>query len=349
MSTIKKWSMKSSGMLLSCITFVASAGVVHAAPAKIVAQGQTVRINTFPGSIINLPIWVMKDQGFCDAHNLKCEPTDIPSAILALQALVAGSLDISFSATDIAVQSVSRGNKIRIVGALAPNNIFTLNAGKDIPLPHLKDGYPVVMQDFKGLRIGVTARGAATEIMTRALFVGAGLDPDSVTYVAVGSPATSYPMLIGKQLDAAMMFEPFNTLCRTQKSCVTAVNLANGEGPRDVRALNGAFLPLIATQDYVAANPVVVKAFVEAVGEAIDWAQKPENFDKVLQIAKGHMSLGNLPNPDVILLELVKAEIPTLGVRVDRKAVTAYSDFLLKYKITEKPVSVEAIVYSDAP
>ncbi|MGD9838304.1 MAG: ABC transporter substrate-binding protein [Afipia sp.] len=316
---------------------------------KAMGRGETVRINTFPGSIINLPIWVMNDQGFCRERNLKCDPTDIPSAPLALQALVGGSLDLNFSATDVALQSVSRGNKIKIVGALAPNNIFTLNVGNEVPLPNLKAGYPAVMQDLKGKRIGVTARGAATEIMTRALFAGAGVDPDSVTYVAVGSPATSYPMLVAKQIDAAMMFEPFATLCRTQKSCVTAVSLANGDGPADVKALNGAFLPLLATDSYIAANPHVVKAFVEGMADAIDWTQKPENFAKVLKIAKSHMSLGNLPDPETLLEELVKAEIPTLGVRVDRKSVAAYSDLLLKYKVTDKPVTVDAIVYADAP
>ncbi len=317
--------------------------------AKMMANNETIHINTFPGSIINLPVWVMNDQGFCKAHRVVCEPVDIPSAPLALQALVSGSLEISHSATDIAMVSVSRGNRIKIVGALAPKNIFTLNARNDLSLPHLNDGYPAVMQDLKGLRIGVTARGAATEIMTRALLGGAGLDPDSVTYVAVGSPATAYPTLIQKQIDAAMQFEPLNTLCKTQKTCVTVVSLAAGDGPADVKALNGAFLPLVATDDYIAAHADVVKAFVQGMGEAIDWAQKPENFDGVRKIAQAHMSLGNLPNPGDLLNLLVRTEIPTLGIHVSRAAVAAYSDFLIKYNVMQKPVAVGSIVYPDAP
>lgn len=336
-------------VVLIGILSVATIGSVAGQEEKAMGRGETVRINTFPGSIINLPIWVMNDQGFCRERNLKCDPIDIPSAPLALQTLVGGGLDLNFSATDVALQSVSRGNKIKIVGALAPNNIFTLNAGNEVPLPNLKVGYPAVMQDLKGMRIGVTARGAATEIMTRALFAGAGVDPDSVTYVAVGSPSTAYPMLIAKQIDAAMMFEPFATLCRTQKTCTMVVSLADGDGPSDVKALNGAFLPLLATDSYIAANSHVIKAFVEGMADAINWTQKPENFSKVLKIAKSHMSLGNFPDPEALLEELVKAEIPTLGVHVDRKSVAAYSDFLLKYKVTDKPVTVREIVYADAP
>lgn len=36
-------------------------------------------------------------------------------------------------------------------------------ASAALPTPHAAQGYPAVMQDFKGRRIGVTARGSAAE------------------------------------------------------------------------------------------------------------------------------------------------------------------------------------------
>ena len=52
------------------------------------------------------------------------------------------------------------------------------------------------MQDLKGLRIGVTGRGAASDFIVRAMFEEAGLKGDDATYIAVGGPATSYPSLV---------------------------------------------------------------------------------------------------------------------------------------------------------
>jgi len=322
---------------------------VAAQDSKLAATDEPiVRINIYPGSIINLPIWVMEDQGFCAARHIKCEAVGIPGAPVALQALVAGSLEVNFLATDVAMQSVSRGNRVKIIALEAPNNIFTLNVRRDVAMPHLKDGYPAVMQDFKGLRISVTGRGAATEVMTRALLLGAGVPEDSVTFV-VGAPATAYPMMVEKQIDAAMMIEPFTTICKIMSVCVTAVSLPNGQGPPDLRALNGAFLVFLATDDFIAAHTNTVESFVQAMSDAVAWTKTPANFERVLEIAKTHMTLGNVANPDALLNELVKGEVPSLGIHVDRKAVGAFSDFLMKYKMIDNPVSVRTIVWDHAP
>lgn len=316
---------------------------------KAVANNDEVRINTYTGSIINLPIWVATDQGFCKAHGLNCEPIDIPSAPLSLQALAAGSTEIHFSSTDVSMQSASRGNAIQIISGESPYSLFILDVRSDVPMPHLKDGYPAVMQDLKGFNIAVTARGAATEIETRALFTGAGIDPDSATYVAAGSPATAYPMFSTKQVEAAMMFEPFNTLCNVQKTCVVAVDLPAGAGPADLKALNGAFVTYVATRQYIAAHPMVIQAFNQAMAEASDWLKKPENFDGVMTIAKAHLALANIPNAEQVMRQLVKAYIPMVGVHVERNSVRAFSDFLIKYKLIENPVSPDTFVYAEAP
>jgi NitT/TauT family transport system substrate-binding protein len=308
-----------------------------------------IRINTYGGAIVNLPIWVAADGGFCAAEGLRCEPTNIPSAPLALQALAAGSLEVVFSATDVSMQSASRGNPILIFAGHSPNNIFTLNVRKDIPLPNKANGYPAVMQDLRKLKIGVTARGAATEIATRALFLGAGIDPDTITYVAAGIPTTSYPLLISKQLDAAMMLEPFNTLCRVQDTCVAAVDLTAGEGPPDLAALNGGFTTFIATRSFIAKRPSDMAAFTRAMSKTIAWIQVPANFDKVVAIAGKHLPLGNIPNPDRVLRELVRVQGAQLGIHVDRKAISAFSNFLIKYKLIDKPVSVETFVHPSTP
>ena len=79
------------------------------------------------------------------------------------------------------------------------------------------------------------------------------------------------------------------------------------------------------------------------------WMQTPENADKVYAIARKHMSLGDVPNADDILKQLVTESIPTYGPRINRESVRAFSDFLLKNKLIEKAVDPASFVYERAP
>ncbi|MBN9324717.1 MAG: ABC transporter substrate-binding protein, partial [Delftia acidovorans] len=195
---------------VAAIAAIASFTSVSAdAGEKIVANGETVRIQEYPGASLQFTHWVAIDKGFCKAHGLNCQLVPIPSGPVGLQALAAGSLEISFGSTDVTMQAASRGNDVQLIVGHSPGNVYVLSVRKDVALPNASKGYPAVMQDLKGLKIGVTARGSGTELQTRALFVGAGLSPDAATYVAVGSPGTAYPTFLARQIDAVMMIEPF--------------------------------------------------------------------------------------------------------------------------------------------
>jgi NitT/TauT family transport system substrate-binding protein len=339
--------LSTAAALVSSLVLAGLSAIPASAQDK--AANTTLRIQEYPGSIVSLHGWVLQDAGFCPTHHLTCVSTGIPSGPLGLQALATGSIEVSFASTDVIMQSASRGNDVQLVVGHSPNNIYQLDVRADIPLPNLAKGYPAVMKDLVGLKSGVTARGAATEIQMRALLAGAGLSPDAVTYVAVGAPGTAYPSMMAKQIDAAVMFEPFHTLCRVQKSCNNAVNLAKSEGPSELAALNGGFETFAMRRDYIKSNPAVVQAFIDAMSEAIAWMQKPENLDKVVEITRKHMSLGDIPNADATLVELVKSQVVTYGPKIDRKSVDAFSDFLIKNKLIEQPVSAASFVYEKAP
>lgn len=333
---------------LAGITVVASGAIAQTGP-KIVANNQLLRIQTYPGTILNLPIWVAVDGGFCRAHGLRCEPTAIPSGPLALQALAAGSLEIMYASTEVITAAASRGNDVQVFVGHSPDNIYTLNISNKVSLPHLSAGYPAIMKDLKGTRIGVTARGAGTELWTRALLLGAGMTPDDVTFVATGSPTTSYPTFVARQIDAAMMFEPFRTLCEIQKTCVVGVDLAAGEGPEELRILNGGFEVFAARRAFIEANGVAIDAFIQAMTETIAWMQDPANFDKLMTITRKYLTLGDIPDADATLVQLVKTDTPKFGVKINRKSIQGFSDFLMKYKLIDKPVSATTFVYSKAP
>lgn len=342
--------MKSMSSVALAAFFGAAALAGNAVAQSVpVANNEIIRIQEYPGTVLNLPHWVMMDGGFCERVKLQCQGVAIPSGPVGLQALAAGSIEVSYASTEVTMQSAARGNDVQLIIGHSPNNIYELTVRSDVPLPNKAAGYPAVMKDIVGKKVGVTARGSGVELQVRALLIGAGLDPESVTYVAVGSPATSYPQFVAKQIDAALMFQPFRTLCEYQKTCVVAVDMDKGEGPAEVKSLNGGFETYAARRDFIKKNPGAVKAFNYALTEAIAWMQKAENFDKVAAIAKKRLSMGDVADADKIMTELLKKQIPRFGVSINRDSVKAFSNFLVVNKLIDKPFDHVPFIYEHAP
>lgn len=344
-----KRALGRAGFVAAVVTGVMSA-TAAGAQQKIVANGEVVRIQEYPGAILHISQWVAADKGFCEDHGIRCEMVQIPSGPVGLQALAAGSLEVTFASTEVTMQAASRGNDVQLIVGHSPDNIYTLSVHKDVPLPNKDKGYPAVMQDLKGLNVGVTARGSGTELQARGLFIGAGMDPDEVTYIGVGSPGTAYPSFLARQIDAGMMFEPFATICRLQETCVDMVDLVGGEGPPEISALNGAFETYAARRDYIEENPVVIGAFIQAMTEATAWVNDPANFEELVEVVQGRFKLGDdIEDADNVLRELVRTNAPLYGVTIDRDAVKAFSDYLIQNELITEPVDPASFVYEKAP
>lgn len=308
-----------------------------------------IRVQEYPGSILGIPMWVAIEKGFCKNYNIRCSTVGLASGPLGLQTLAAGSVEATFASNEVNLMAASRGNDVQLVVGHSPNNYYTLNVSKDYPLPNRNKGYPEVMKDLKGAKVGVTARGAGIEMVMRALLQGAGMNGDDVVYVAVGAPATSYPAMVAKQIDASVSFEPFNTLCMAQKICVELVSPGRDEGPANMLAMNGGFASFVMRKNFIQSNPKAADAFVAAVRDSISWTKDPKNFDELLAITKKKISMGDLPDADKVLALLVKGQTSSLGYTIERKSVDATSDFLIQNKLTEKPVSSATVVYEKAP
>jgi NitT/TauT family transport system substrate-binding protein len=330
-----------SWLLLAAYLFLALNG------GQALAAAQVLRTQVYPGSIVSLPVWVADEGGFCKAEGIECPATAIASGPLALQALAAGSLEVMFTSTDIIMQAASRGNDIVLISGHSPNNIYELSMAKNVGLK--ERAYPDVMKQFVGKTVGVSARGSAVENQMRALLVGAGLDPESVTYVAVGSPNTAFPAMLSKQIQAAVMWEPFRTLCQLRDICEVAVDMKKGEGPELLKTLNGGFETFAARRDYVSKNKGSIDAFIRAITKGIAWMNKPENLAKVIEITKRNSSLGDVEGADAVLEKLVKAQIPTYGTKIDHDAIKAFSKFLVATKLTPTEFDSSKFIYEGAP
>lgn len=326
---------------------------VVAWPAAALAQGpgkgELVRIQDYPGSTGVLPLRVAMEKGFCARYGIRCAMVTIPSGPLGIQALIAGSIEVAQPGMEGILQANDRGADLIAVGGSVPNSVFTVSARPDLPLPNLAKGYPAVMQDLKGKKIGVPARGSLGEQHFNAMLREAGLKPEDVAYVAVGGAATSYGALVSGQVDAVMSWQPVKVMCALEKTCVKVVDLTENEGPRAVIQMNGASVPMAMSKALVFKSPHVADAVIAAAKDGLDWARDPRNLDALFAIYKPLIKIGDKPNSDDILREWLRSIVTIYDVRIDRAAAQRIVDFNVETRQISKSVPLDSFIYPRAP
>ena len=316
------------------------------------AKGETLAIQNYASTTGNMHAVIAKEKGFCEKYNFKCEIRAINSTSLGLQALVGKTIDITQSGADLVGAAVLSGAEVVVVGTSLPANILSVSVRNDVPTPSRDKGYPDLMNDFKGKRIGVSARGSSSEKYFNAMLKDAGLKPEDVTYVAVGAPSTAYTALaVGKQVDAAIMFQPLTQLCQFNKTCETILDMTIGEGPKSLQATIGANIVFAARKEMVESNPKLMEAFYAAMTDAAAWLHDPQNFDELVKIYTPMISFGEMAGADEMRRNWIKSVIPTYSqdLKVKVSALQKLMDFSLENKIIDVKVDAKKILWDKAP
>jgi NitT/TauT family transport system substrate-binding protein len=310
------------------------------------AAGAQLRYQFFesPGEMI---FRVMEDKGFCEKYGLKCQGVRITNGPLGIQALLGNSLEVSFIGTDAGIRAITGGAKVKFVVGMADRVPYYVVARKDFPWSGKDRSYPAVMKEFKGKKIGVTARGASTELIFNLLLEGAGLPPDSVTYVAVGGPPTAFGSLSSKQIDAAIEVPPTAELCDHSTVCETIINLPTEKSIPIINKLAGAGVTALMSDEFVEKNPKVVQAFIAAATDANKWMKDPANADAYVAVGKKFLQL-NVADADAVLKEALLRQLQISDTRISRKSVQTFIDTLYDAKLTPKKLTPDDVISKSA-
>lgn len=308
-----------------------------------------VRYQLYGKIIGHMPEWVMAEKNLCEKHGITCKPVTLASAPLAQAASAAGSVDVINSTLDTSLVAVERGNDLVFVGATTSVVPYVMLVRPDVQLPNKAAGYPKVMSDLKGMKIGVTSRGSSAEIFLRSLLTGAGMSIDNVTVVAVGPPVTAIAALAAKQVDAALSWDPGPALCTATGACSVVIDLRYGDGPSDIKAIKGGTL-LQTQRKYAETYPERVDAFNKARAEAINWLQEPRNRDELMKIVKKNMVLGdNIKDHDKAYELMVKEQLPQYTTTFSVDTIKSWYSYLLANNFLEGKVDINSVIYKNAP
>ena len=126
-------------------------------------------------------VWVAKEMGFFEKHNLNADIIFIRGGAMGTQALVSRSFDFIVAGGVAAVEGALSGAEIVIVAVPSNRMDQVLVARKEISQPIQLKGKKIAVNSLVGSAI------LAIKIMVQAV----GLNPDKdVTYVTSGDPAT---------------------------------------------------------------------------------------------------------------------------------------------------------------
>jgi NitT/TauT family transport system substrate-binding protein len=331
-------------MKLSTTSFLGTAlgAIALTWGANAMAQTETLRIQDYPG-LGNIMVRVAVANGYCDKNGLKCELKTIPAAPLGIQTLLAGDIDVAFGPAEVVIQAANKGADLKIIGNAARDNIFFLMAGAHIETPNAAKGYPAVMADLKGKKIGVTARGSGAEFQLLDLLKGAGLSGNDVTIVPVGAPNTALPAIANKQVDALMLFAPMDGFCVAMKVCRVIVDPRKGEGPKELTQLNGASGPMTVRSDFSQKKGPTLDAFAKAMRESEAFIQNPANFNAVLKVINDTFKIEGPAGATAVEASL-RNSIGGARFALDAKALQASADYLSNTQQIDKTFDTSKIL-----
>jgi NitT/TauT family transport system substrate-binding protein len=174
------------------------AGFSLAAQAKV--EKATVRIGYASQSGAFSALWIAAQKGYFNAEGLQAEIL-FTRTLTGVQAMIAGELDFVATGCPELFRAKRQGVDVRVVADFAAVNVYLIASRKEITDP----------KQLRGKRVGVNQFFDTSHVSARFALRRAGVDPDSVTFIQVGSTPERFAALRAGTIDGAVqaaLFKP---------------------------------------------------------------------------------------------------------------------------------------------
>ena len=230
-----------------------------AAPVVLRAQG-TQRLERFvvagwskPITEVT-PLLVDEDKGFYRAQGLALEYVPGAGSADAIRNILAGQADVAFSDPGTFFAALDKGEKLRAIYDIYPQNVFNVVS--------LKSSGITRPADLKGRKIGVYSLASGTRQALQVLLHTAGLSESDVTVVVTG--LLNFAPLMQGQVDATAATD-------------TGLLVGRRRGLPDVNVIEvGKYLPVssdlfVVREETYRARRDVLQRFLRAYRDAAAW------------------------------------------------------------------------------
>jgi NitT/TauT family transport system substrate-binding protein len=254
-----------------------AAGLLVQAASLTHAFAQPAKVTIgYPPATDFLPVYVAKEKGFFDKHNIDATPTRLPVVTNIPSALVSGSVQIGMTTVPVLLQAVDGGLDFVIIAGAAHHTkaspFISLLARKDVKIE--KPG------DLVGKKIGVPGINSVIDVMLRKWLINNKVPLNQVTIIEAPLPQLPDLLKVGT-VDLVATVEPF-------RSRITAGDIgylaAEYFGEVDPDVLVSAWM---TTGDWAKKNPETIKNFRAAIDDGLAFIKT--NPDEAKEIEKKYI------------------------------------------------------------
>jgi NitT/TauT family transport system substrate-binding protein len=318
-------------------------------PALAQTDLTPLRVQIYPGAYTSMSVHVADELGIFTRNKLKVEKIPAQSSSAAVAALIGGSLDIVETGAEFPLSNQDKGIDIKYVSANEVKNYATVVVSGKVALPNLSKGYPAMMQDLKGLRVGVNAIGATLHLAALMMLTDAGMNKDDVQFVATGTGANTFAAWKAGAVDAQLTFAPIPELLEALGLAKPVMIL--GETGPDILRFQGLYSGWVARGDFIQKNKSTVDAYIKSIQESIDWIRNPVNNARLIELARKYSPVSGLTpsENDAVLQKVVQNYRRFWGTEISEETIDKWNDYSLRNGLIKRRVPFDRVVYSGAP
>lgn len=230
-----------------------------------------------------LPLTIAEQLKYFQDEGLEVEIVDFAGGARALQAVVGGSADVVSGAFEHTLNMQAKGQPMRafVLQGRAPQIVLAVSTKT---MPQYKS-----LADLKGKKIGVTAPGSSTNIMTNFVLAKAGIKPSEVSYVGVGASQGAVAAVRAGQIDAISNLDPVITIL--QRAGDIRI-ISDTRDPAESERVFGGPMPaacLYAPVTFSEKNPNTAQALANAIVRANKWIQRAGASDVIKVVPESYL------------------------------------------------------------
>ena len=197
------------------------------------------------------PLWLAQDTGIFERNGLDVEIVTLPAGPQAVQAMVAGELQVAYNVASSLISANLGGADLVMIAGGVNTMIFSISV-----VPGIER-----IEDLRGKRLGITRLGTSSDFNARYVLARYGLQADTdVAFIQLNGIPDILTGLHAGAIDAGMLSHPIVVQAREQ-------------GFRPLLDLGTLGIPyqhtVMSTRRYVEAHPDAIRAVVRSHVEAI--------------------------------------------------------------------------------
>ena len=310
------------------------------------AQSQRVKITeAHTGTLFMAPVYIAEAAGYLAEEGIDLELTEVDSGALGIAALISGQVQIFDADPFQAVQLRRQGKQILFVYNLTKRVTLDMVMHPEVARTRNISRSTPIAQRFaalRGLKLGVTRPGAATDVYMRYYLKQAGLNPDrDVQIISVGGGAGLLAALRTRQIDAFHLSAPTPYIAERDGFGVVVIKSSAGDVPE---LDNFMYTGISVHNVYANKNGDVLKRWTKAVNRANKLMRQDQ------AAAVNHLRK-HFPRTDPVLLALALREIiPALSEdgTMNEKMMDKHLQFMLDDgQIPSKPSAKEGLLWTN--